>query len=69
MNTSSYGKTSKKWIWKSPNAETKNEIDFILINKLNTVENVQMSTKEEQTAPVLLDLTRLSVQLQYYYDI
>ena len=30
---------------------------------------VHRSTKEEQTATVLLDLTRLSVWLQYYYDI
>ena len=30
---------------------------------------VQRSTKEEQTATVLLDLTRLSVWLHYYYNI
>ena len=29
----------------------------------------QMNTKEEQTATVLLDLTRLSMWLHYYYNI
>ena len=37
MNTFFDPKTNKKWTWKSPNGETKIEIDFILTNKLNTV--------------------------------
>ena len=32
-------------------------------------EDVRRSTKEEQTLIVLLDLTRLSVWLHYYYNI
>ena len=40
MNTFFDRKGSKKCTWKSPNGETKNEIRFILTNKLNTVKNV-----------------------------
>ena len=40
-----YRKASKKWTWKSPNGQTKNEIDFILINKLNAIKNVTVLSK------------------------
>ena len=45
MNTFFDHKVSKKWTWKSPNSETKNEIDFILTDKLNTVRNVAALNK------------------------
>ena len=40
MNTFFDHKVSKKWMWKRQNGKTKNEIDFILTYKLNSVKNV-----------------------------
>ena len=44
--------------WKNPNSETKNEIDFILTNKLNIVRNV-----------VLLDKSKLSERRMVRYKV
>ena len=43
MNTFFVRKASK--MWKNPNGETKNEIDFFLTNKLNTVKNMVLLSK------------------------
>ena len=40
MNTLFDSKVIKKWTSKNPNSVTKNEINLILNNKLNTVKNV-----------------------------
>ena len=45
MNTFFMRKASRKWTWKSPNGETKNEIDFILTDRQNTVKNVAVLNK------------------------
>ena len=34
-----FHRKARKWTWKTPNGETKIEIDFIPTNKLNTVKN------------------------------
>ena len=33
-------KDSRKWTWKSPDGSVKNEIDFIMTNKENTIEDL-----------------------------
>ena len=33
-------KSSRKWTWKSPDGSVKNEIDFIMTNKSNTIEDL-----------------------------
>ena len=35
----------RKWTWRSPNGETKNEIDFIMTNKRETVLNTEVIQK------------------------
>ena len=35
-------KTEDRWTWRSPDGKTKNEIDHLLINKLNLVEKVKV---------------------------
>ena len=40
-NTHYKKRKSRKWTWRSPNGETKNEIDYILANK-NIVQNVDV---------------------------
>lgn len=40
MNTFFKKKDGQKWTWISPDRETKNEIDFILTDKYNTVKDV-----------------------------
>lgn len=37
--------SEKKWTWRSPNWETKNEIDYILTNKKNLVTDVEVITE------------------------
>ena len=42
MNTFFQKSKNKRWTWRSPNHETKNEIDFILIDRHNIVKNVDV---------------------------
>ena len=38
-------KPGRKWTWRSPDYETKNEIDYFLTNKISTVKNVEVINK------------------------
>jgi hypothetical protein len=42
MNTFFKKSVSRRWTWKSPNGQTKNEIDIILKNKPNIIEDVKV---------------------------
>ena len=42
MNTFFKKKPKRKWTWKSPNGETKNEIEFILANNQEVVKDVSV---------------------------
>ena len=45
MNTFFKKREGRKWTWRSPNGTTKNEIDFIIADKNNTVKNVTVINK------------------------
>ena len=45
MNTFFQKRKGRKWTWKSPNGATKNEIDFIIADKNNSVNNVTVINK------------------------
>ncbi|XP_072033242.1 uncharacterized protein [Amphiura filiformis] len=45
MNTFFKKSASRRWTWRSPNGKTKNEIDFILTNKPNTIHDVKVLNK------------------------
>jgi len=45
MNTFFKKKPTRKWTWKSPNGETKNEIDFILSNSQENVKDVTVLSR------------------------
>ena len=45
MNTFFQKRKGRKWTWKSPNGATKNEIDFILGDKNNSIKNVTVINK------------------------
>ena len=42
MNTFFQKNKNKRWTWRSPNHETRNEIDYILVDKHNIVKNVDV---------------------------
>ena len=42
MNTFFQKSVNKRWTWRSPNHETRNEIDYILVDKHNIVKNVDV---------------------------
>ena len=44
-NTFYKKKESRKWTWVGPNGETKNEIDFILTDRLDTVKDITVLNK------------------------
>ena len=45
MNTFFNKKENRKWTWRSPNGETKNEIDFILSEKASIIKDVTVLNK------------------------
>ena len=45
MNTFFQTRDGRKWTWRSPNAATKNEIDFIIGDKNNSISNVTVINK------------------------
>ena len=45
-NTFFQKKLSRKWIWKSPNFETFNKIDYTFITKISNVSNIEVLNKE-----------------------
>ena len=64
MNTFFLKKINRKWTWRSPNGETKNEIDFILSDKKHIIKDVTVLNKLKSSdhrmvrCKVKLDLKR-----------
>lgn len=69
MNTFFNKRKNRKWTWKSPNGETKNEIDFILTANPGIVENVEVLGKIKSSdhrmlrSRIRLDLKRERTKL------
>ena len=47
MNTFVKKKPTRKWTWKGPNGETKNEIDFILANNQEIVKDISENLQQK----------------------
>lgn len=65
MNTFFKKGKSKKWPWKSPDRQTKNEIDFILTDKPHIIKDVKTIKKVNDHRMVLTKMqinTRLDRQ-------
>ena len=45
MNTYYKKKKNRRWTWRSPNFETFNEIDYVLVDKNNIVKNFEVLNK------------------------
>ena len=45
MNSAFQKRAGRKWTWRSPNEETKNEIDFIITDNFNIVKDVTVINK------------------------
>lgn len=64
MNTFFRKRESRKWTWRSPNGEHKNEIDFILCDNLGVMQDVEVlgrvrcSDSRMVTSWITLDLRR-----------
>ena len=69
MNTFFKKRASRKWTWRGPNGEVKNEIDFILSGRIDVVKDVSVINKLKSSdhrmvrCKVSLNLTKERVRL------
>ncbi|KAI5706767.1 hypothetical protein M8J75_011119 [Diaphorina citri] len=64
MNTFFKKQTQRKWTWRSPNHEIRNEIDFILANKMETIKDVTVLNRFNTGSDHRLVRAKLAIDLR-----